>query len=173
MNRTIRPAALAGLLALLTAACGTRERDASPPPSSAGKGGGHGHTHVRGKLLIADAGEHHATLTAHLSPKGNELVIGFETVEDEPTPVAIAATSFKAYARRSKEGEPKELTFECASPRPKGERDGTCSHFVARAPWLTRDEVIDVTIPSLKVGGRTSRVQWKRFTAAKYASREE
>ena len=163
-------------VAVLVVGCGRggeREGDKGTG-SSATKAGGAGHVHERGKMLIADAGKHHALLTAHLSPKGNELDIFFETDEAKPAPVALAATSFTAFARRA-EGEVKELKFECApaAERPKGEKDGTCLHFVAKAPWLKRDEVIELTIPSLKIGSATSRVQWKGFTPAKYAHHED
>src|SRR5262249_50399551 len=85
------------------------------------------HTHERGKMLIADAGNYHALLTAHLSLKdGNELDIFFETAEEKnPTPVAIPLESFTAYAQTG-EGDLKELEFECAPARerPEGEKSG-------------------------------------------------
>src|SRR5262245_57903441 len=140
----MRVSASASLLAPLTAVAllvggcgrGGESEGAKGTASSATKGGEAGHVHERGKMLIADAGEHHALLTAHLSPKGNEVDIFFETDAERPAPVAIAASPFTAFARR-KDGEAKELKFECApaDERPKGEKEGTCSHFVAKAPW--------------------------------------
>jgi hypothetical protein len=163
------------LFALLASACvGGREKEADKNDSAAQPSTGSDHVHERGKMLIADAGKHHALLTAHLSPRGNELDIFFETDQHKPVPVAIAVASFKAFARRE-DGEVKELLFECApaSERPKGEKEGTCSHFVARAPWLKRSEILDLTIPSLKIGSGTFQVQWKGFTPSKYAHHEE
>src|SRR5262245_53794302 len=102
--RAMRPSPLALLLALsiLASACGSR-----PDPDPAGRDGRKGgsaeeeHPHVRGKLLLADAGRYHAALTAHLSPKGNKLLIFFETTdEDAAEPVALPLTSFKAYAQK-------------------------------------------------------------------------
>jgi hypothetical protein len=161
--------------AVLASACGGgREKEADADAGTTPQATESDHVHERGKMLIADAGKHHALLTAHLSPKGNELDIFFETDKKEPGPVAIPIASFKAFARRQS-GDVKELLFECApaSERPQGEKEGTCSHFVARAPWLKREEVLELTIPSLKIGGGTFQVQWKGFTPGKYAHHDE
>src|SRR5262249_14357241 len=124
----------------------------------------------RGKMLLTDAGEHHAALTAHLSPQGNELDIFFETADDNPTPVALPFTKLTAFARNIGEGEPRELTFEPApaDERPKGEKPGTCSHFVAKAPWMKPDDSLTVVL-NLELDGRRTRVTWNKFVPKKYA----
>lgn len=150
--------------------------DKPPPPAAddADKKGEAGHSHERGKMLLADAGEYHALLTAHLSPKGNELDLFFETTDDKPTPVAIPLTKLTAYARNIGEGEPRELTFEPApaDERPQGEKPGTCSHFVAKAPWMKPDDSLTVIL-NLELEGRRHRVPWNKFVPKKYAHHEE
>jgi hypothetical protein len=161
------------LLGLILMMCGCADK----PPPATGDGDKKveaGHSHERGKMLIADAGEYHALLTAHLSPKGNELDIFFETTDDAPKPVAIPLTRLTAFARNIGEGEPRELTFEPApaDERPKGEKEGTCSHFVAKAPWMKPDDSLTVIL-NLELGGRRHRVEWKPFIPKKYAHHEE
>jgi hypothetical protein len=90
-------------------------------------------------MLLADVGrKYHALLTAHLSSKdGNELDMFFETQDDKnPIPVAIPVESFKAQVRVGGQDQAKEVKFEPApkEERPKGEREGTCSHFIAKVP---------------------------------------
>jgi hypothetical protein len=162
-------------------------KDGGGPPTTGAKGGKeggkgdkgggkdgdnvHGHSHERAKSLLADAGEYHARLTAHLSSKGgNELDVFFETADEkDPKPVAIPMTSFTAQAR-TEGGELKELKFECApaDERPKGEKEGTCSHFVAKAPWMKPDETLYVRA-EIKLDGKGVTVRWKDFVPKKYA----
>jgi hypothetical protein len=133
-----------------------------------------GHSHERGKMLLADAGKHHALLTAHLSPKGNELDLFFETAEDKnPTPVALPLSSIKGFASRSEE-KPQELEFlpAPADERPKGEKPGAFSHFVAKAPWMKPTDKLTVTI-RLEIDGERHRVTWEDFVPQKYAHHEE
>jgi len=140
-----------------------------------GKKDGPGHSHERGKMLLADAGKYHALLTAHLSSKdGNELDIFFETADEKkPTPVAIPYESFTAQARTAG-GELKELKFECApaDERPKGEKKGTCSHFVAKAPWMKPDDTLYVAA-KIKLDGEEVTARWKDFNPKKYAHHED
>lgn len=134
-----------------------------------------GHSHERGKMLLADAGKHHALLTAHLSPKGNELDLFFETSEDKnPTPVALAVKSIKGFATRPGEEKPQELEFlpAPAEERPKGEKSDACSHFVAKAPWMKPTDALSVTI-RLEIDGERHRVTWDEFVPRKYAHHEE
>lgn len=156
----------------------SRDNSARTPPEgggpSAAKGGNHGHAHERGKMLIADAGKYHALLTAHLATEGNELDIFFETTDAEsPQPVAIPVESFTAQAT-SGEGEPKELTFACApaEERPQGEKPGTCSHFVAKAPWMKPTDTL-LVVAKLKLDGKAVTIRWKNFNPKKYAHHEE
>src|SRR5262249_2202765 len=133
----------------------------------------HGHSHERGKMLLADAGKHHALLTAHLSKKdGNELDVFFETDEKEPKPVALPVESFTAQARTARD-ELHELKFEPAPPeeRPRGEKPGTCSHFVAKAPWMKADDVLYVAAKA-QIDGADVTVRWKDFNPKKFAHHE-
>lgn len=137
--------------------------------------GDHGHSHERGKMKLADAGPHHALLTAHLSSKdGNELDVFFETADDKnPKPVAIADAPFAAQAQVNG-GEFKELKFEPApaDERPKDEKPGTASHFVAKAPWMKPTDTLYV-VAKPKVEGREVMVEWKDFNPKKFAHHEE
>jgi hypothetical protein len=149
----------------------------APGPTTATADNVHGHSHERGKMLLADAGtKHHALLTAHLSSKdGNELDIFFETADEKnPQPVALPMESFTAQARREADEEVHELKFECAPPdeRPKGEKPGTCSHFVAKAPWMKPGDNLYV-VAKVRVDGDDVTVRWKDFNPKKYAHHEE
>jgi hypothetical protein len=135
----------------------------------------HDHSHERGKMLLADAGKHHALLTAHLSPKGNELDLFFETSDaKDPKPVALPLTSIKAFANVAGSSEAKEIVFTPApvEERPKDEKAGTCSHFVAKTPWLKPTDEITVAVP-LELGGERFRVTWEKFNPKKYAHHED
>ncbi len=178
----VRVVRVAGSLVLalgLLAWAGCGSRDTGGPKEGEkgpGKDGGHGHSHERGKMLIADLGtKYHALLTAHLSAKeGNELDIYFETAdEDEPTPLALPLESFTAQARTA-DGELKDLDFRCApaSERPKGEKAGTCSHFVARAPWMKAGDRLYVVV-KVQVDGKELTARWKNFNPKKYAHHED
>lgn len=126
-------------------------------------------------MLIADAGKYHALLTAHLSPKGNELDIFFETTSSKnPKPVALPLPSFTAYAQRAGEDQRHELKFECApaEERPKDEKPGTCSHFVAKAEWMKPTDDLAVVF-HLELDGKRYRVIWENFIPKKYAHHEE
>lgn len=163
-----------GLVALLGIGCG--EKPAPPPESGEKKQAGETqHSHERGKMLLADVGsDYHALLTAHLSPKGNELDLFFETTDDKPTPVALSLTQLKGFARRAGEETQYELTFECApaSERPRGEKAGTCSHFVAKADWMKADDTLTVVL-FVELEGKRYRVPWNKFIPKKYAHHEE
>ena len=129
------------------------------------------HNHARGKMLLASDGTYNALLTAHLSAKdGNELDI---FVEDKNGPFALAAKTLTATARAAG-GEPRALTFECAPPneRPAAEAPDTCSHYVAKAPWVRVGQVLRVET-SLTVGERTVPMLWRDFEARKYAHHED
>ena len=134
-----------------------------------------GHSHERGKMLIADAGPYHALLTAHLSQKdGHELDLFFETTDTkDPKPVALPLEGFTAQVTAGG-GEPKELKFEPApaGERPKDEKPGTCSHFVAKAPWMKPDEPLYV-VAKVPVEGKSVTARWKDFLPKKYAHHED
>lgn len=160
--------ALVGMTAMALPSCGQPKA-----PSGAGHADD-GHSHERGKMLIADAGKYHALLTAHLSKEGNELDIFFETQDEKnPTPVAVPHESFEAEAKTA-DGEVKTLKFESApaDERPKGEKPGTCSHFVAKAPWLKPTDQLDVAF-KLTLDGKEVTVRWKDFNPKKYAHHED
>jgi hypothetical protein len=125
--------------------------------------------------MIVDAGNHHALLTAHLSPKGNELDLFFETPEStNPKPVALPLASIKAFVNREGDPDSKEVVFTPApaDERPAGEKAGTSSHFVAKAPWIQPTDKLTVAL-FLELDGERFRVTWKGFNPKKFAHHEE
>ena len=129
------------------------------------------HNHARGKMLMASDGSYNALLTAHLSAKdGNELDI---FVEDKDGPFALKAKTLEAVAQAG-EGEKRVVSFACApaDERPAHEADGTCSHYVAKTPWLRVGQMlrVDSTIP---VSDRGVAMTWRDFEARRYAHHEE
>lgn len=158
----------AGLLAAL--GCQEHRPGRSKPAEPAAAEEAPGHSHERGTMLLADAGNYHALLTAHLSREGHELDIFFETTDTKkPTPVAIPVEAFTAQVRDAA-GELREVRFECApaAERPAGEKAGTCSHFVAKVPWLKPAEPLYVVV-RLDLDGQETTVRWKDFLPQKYA----
>jgi hypothetical protein len=170
---TVRLVLIAGFM--FAAGCSTQS--AAPPPAEVTAHGSSrddpGHVHERGKMLLADAGQYHAALTAHLAKDGNELDVFFETADKDPQPVALAVKSFTATAKRA-DGKEFELAFAPAplSERPKDEPAGMCSHFVAKAPWLTADDVLTVTA-EVTIRGKLQAVTWKDFAVKKYTHHQE
>ncbi len=132
------------------------------------------HTHERGKMMLADAGPYHAALTAHLAKDGNELDVFIETDNDEPQPVALPLVQIIAKAKRSGDTQEYKLIFEPApaDERPKSETIGTCSHFVAKAPWMTRADMLTV-VAELEVKGKLRKVIWGEFSPLKFAHHDE
>jgi len=132
------------------------------------------HTHERGKMMLADAGPYHAALTAHLAKECNELDVFIETDDDEPIPVALPLAQIVAKAKRSGDTKEYKLIFEPAPPdeRPKSEAIGTCSHFVAKAPWMTRADVLTV-VAEIEVKGKVRKVIWGEFSPLKFAHHDE
>lgn len=134
-----------------------------------------GHSHERRNMLLADVGEkYHALLTAHLLSEGNELDIFFETQDEEPIAAAIPLESFTAFITVRGQQGTKEVKFEPAPPeeRPKGEKPGTCSHFVAKVPWMKATDVLTVVV-MLNLEDERYRVTWNKFDPKKYAHHEE
>lgn len=129
------------------------------------------HTHERGKMMLADAGPYHAALTAHLAKDGNELDVFIETDNDA---VALPLANIIAKAKRSGDTQEYKLIFEPAPPdeRPKGEAIGTCSHFVAKAPWMTRVDMLTV-VAEVEVKGKLRKVIWGEFSPLKFAHHDE
>lgn len=130
------------------------------------------HNHERGKMLLASDGSYNALLTSHLSAKdGNELDI---FVEDKDGPYALSAKTLTATARLAGESEKHEISFECApaDERPANEGAGTCSHYVAKVPWMasTANLRVDTSLP---IGSRSVPMVWHQFSAKKYAHHEE
>jgi len=143
----------------------------APPPAAPKQAHGHthnasDHNHDRGQMMIASDGWVDALLTAHLSSKeGNELDI---FVENKAKPLALGTT--KLTAKAVVKGEMKTLEFECAplDERPKDEPAGTCSHFVARAGWMTAEDMLKVEAALPLRTGETPYV-WRGFNPKKYA----
>lgn len=125
-------------------------------------------------MLIADAGDYHFLLTAHLAKSGNELDIFVETpVSKDPQPVALPLKSFTAQATVG-DGEAQTLTFEPAPPeeRPAGEGDDKCSHFVAKAGWMKPDDTLYV-VARITVDGKELTARWENFLPSKFAHHHE
>jgi hypothetical protein len=142
------------VLIFLALGCQNRAHD----PSS--------HNHDRGQMMIASNGAVDALLTSHLSSKsGHELDV---FVEKDGSPLALGITKLEAKARMG-EAE-KRVAFDCApiDERPANEPSGTCSHFVARVPWMDPASSLEVatTLP-LKSGDVTYR--WRSFDPMRYA----
>lgn len=141
----------------------------APTPKAASHTPGD-HNHDRGQMMIASDGFIDALLTAHLSSKtGNELDV---FVEKAGAPLALTTTELRAQAEVS--GAQKELTFECAprEERPADEREGTCSHFVARAGWMRpgQDVRVETMLPLRR--GDIAYV-WRSFEPMRYAHHVE
>ncbi len=101
---------------------------------------------------------------------GNELDV---FVEDKDGPFALNAKTLEATAR-SAAGETRTLSFRCApaNERPAAEIDGTCSRYVAKAPWITVGQPLRVET-SLPVTPRAVAMVWRDFEPRKYAHHEE
>jgi len=161
------------VLTMMTGCQGQKDVGLEPKPGAAKDAAVH--SHERGKMLIADCGPYHALLTAHLSQKdGNELDIFFETQDAKsPRPVALTLESFTAQVTVDG-GEPKELRFDPApaTERPAGEKSGTCSHFVAKAPWMKSTDSLYV-VAKLAIDGNPQTVRWADFNPKKFAHHED
>lgn len=150
--------------------CGSESPPANPKPQPTVEDD-HVHEHERGKMMLADVSQYHVGLTAHLSAKeGNELDVFFETQDKEPKPVAVPLDKFTARVSRDGDDKIHELTFEPApaSERPKDEKAGTCSHFVAKAPWMKPEDVLVVSA-EVELDGKKRTMRWKNFNPKKFA----
>jgi hypothetical protein len=173
MTATPRLVAAALLLAGLTAAgCSDPPAPPAAPPTPKGEEDDDSHDHHPDKLF-AHAGKYHLWLRARLSAKaGHELEVFVETIKP-PKAAALPVAKFTATAKRDGDEKEYELTFE---PTPAAGRPddppGTCSHFVAKAPWLTPDDVLMVSA-EVEVDGVVRRPKWRKFVPSKYAHRVE
>ncbi|QJW93017.1 hypothetical protein [Frigoriglobus tundricola] len=145
----------------------------APNPPATFQSESHGHSHEGGNWLLEDAGRYHAALSAHLSSKeGNELDVKFETVDTPPKPVPLPLESFRATAKTA-DGKEHVLEF---TPAPKEERkgdsDGKCSHFSAKAGWMKPEDTLVVTT-TVPIDGKERTITWKDFNPKKYAHHEE
>jgi hypothetical protein len=164
MSRALAAVALAGFLAAV--GCSNK----SGTTTSGQSGGGHDHDHDRAGMMLEEAGPYHAGLTAHLSEKdGNELDMVFETVEKNPKPLPLPLTEIVAKAKR--EGDPKdyELKFVPAEKdERKGDPEGKCSRFTAKAPWMKPDDKLTVTA-TVEIEKKPRDLVWKGFVPKKFA----
>ena len=168
---TIRLVAFLGLSMSLLAGCS----DSTAPTVAVQKEDDHDHDHDRDKMLIAHLGKHHACLTAHLSSKdGNELDVFVETIDKAAQPVALPLPRLVGKAKYASDGKEQEVIFEPApaNERPKDEVAGTCSHYVAKAPWMKADDIFTLTIEA-ELDGRIRKATWKSFNPKKYAHHED
>ena len=119
---------------------------------------------------VQHAGPYHAKLTSHLSEKeGNELDLHFETVGLTPKPIALALEKIAAKAKRAGDDKEYDLTFEPApaDERPKDEKPGTCSHYVAKAPFMKSTDILTVTM-KIVIREKERTVEWKDFEVKKF-----
>ncbi len=165
-------------LTLLAAAAGCGGQTSSSAPTArdpAAPDTRDGHSHEKGKMLIADFGPYHALLTAHLSKNGHELDVFVESAGAAPHPVALPVEVLAGSVQiRRTDGTVREVEFRSApaDERPLGEAGGTCSHFVAKVPWLEPDTehrvIVEVEVEGKKLTGR-----WNSFVPRKYAHHED
>ena len=167
----IRP--LGPFLALALAGCSSSSSTA-PSIRSAPVEQEHGHSHERDKIMIADAGPIHAALTAHLAKDGNELDIFLESADRDAKPHALPLARIVAKVERAGDATEHLLTFEPApaDERPKGEPDGKCSHFVAKAGWMKREDILSVAV-EIEVDGKKRAVVWTDFVPSKFAHHDD
>lgn len=127
------------------------------------------HDNARDKMMISDAGIYRALLNAHLSTSGNKLEVHFETATDNPTPKAPGMVGFTATAQVVTDGGKEHvLSFFCA---PTEEKE-SCSHFVASAPWMQKNDMMAITA---KFGLSKDKIhlQWQHFVPQQYAQPRE
>jgi hypothetical protein len=146
----------------------------TPPPTVATAKSGdedeHGHEHAKEHMMEAHAGKYHLWLTAHLSKTdGNELDVIVETgTHEEPKPGPIPVAKFTAKAKRVSDDKEFELTFEPApAEERKGDPPGAYSRFVAKAPWMTAEDVLTVS-GQIELDGKMRRPTWRTFEVKKY-----
>lgn len=172
MPASIRDAWLSGLVlsTLVVAACAmpsTAPSTTSAPPAHAHVPGDH--NHAKGKMPMATDGTYDALLTAHLSAKdGNEPDI---FVENKDGPFALRAITMEATARGAASQHTASFACTPANERPAGETSGTCSHFVAKAPWLRVGELLRVE--AMLPADKPVLMTWRDFEARTYAHHEE
>ena len=124
---------------------------------------------------VEHAGPYHAKLTSHLSAKeGNELDIHFENVGSNAKPKALPLEKITAKAKRKGDDKEYDLTFEPApaDERPKDEPAGTCSHFVAKAPFMKDADTITVTM-KVVIREKERTVTWENFDVKKFSHKHE
>jgi hypothetical protein len=173
---------LPALAAALVLGCESKPANSTRPPQAKGS---HTHPdgskhddhddddeHVRGKMKIEHAGPYHAALTVHLSPQGNELDLFFETVSKEPKPVALSVKEILATVTRKADNKPVEVKFLPADPkeRPKDEKEGTCSHFVAKAPFVQESDILTVTY-KVVIRDKERIVTYEDFEVKKFSEK--
>ena len=153
--------------------CGCFNDPKSAPTAFKSDSHDHDHAHERDHKLIEDAGRYHAALTAHLSQKdGNELDLFFETISKTPKPQALPLSKFTAVARTAT-GQEHKLEFEPApAEERKGDPEGKCSHFIAKAAWMKPEDVLAVTT-TVPIDGKPTLIEWKNFGVKKYAHHAE
>lgn len=161
---------LAFVLVGLSVIAGCSQPSTPPKTAHAHTHNASDHNHDRGQMMIASDGLVDALLTAHLSSKsGNELDV---FVEKSGSPLALTTTELSASVDVA--GERKTLAFECApaDERPTDEREGTCSHFVARAEWMRPGQAIRVETELPLRRGDIAYV-WRGFEPVRYAHHVE
>ncbi len=173
MNRYFSMLALGLVMAIGFTGCA--DKPVAPTEFKSKPKDEHDHTdHDRGTTMLEDATlpggkKCHAGLTAHISKEhGNELDVSFETFDKEPKPVTLPE-NVKLTARVTRDGD--EMAYELIfAPTEKDERktdkDGECSRFAAKAPWMKLDDKITVT---LSIEGAPQPTVWVDFNPKKYS----
>ncbi len=173
---TLLETRMASLLLAAAIGCGGPANPTVPPTGTAPTATEPAtHSHERGKMSLADFGPHHALLTAHLSKAGHELDLFVESADAAARPLALPLAAIAATVQvRKADGEVRRVEFTPApaGERPPGEAAGTCSHFVAKVPWLDPDAehrvIVEAVIGSEKVSAR-----WNGFVPRKFAHHED
>jgi hypothetical protein len=139
--------------------------DAPPPPPTKAEEPDDESGHDRDNMMTIHIFKRHAWLTARLSSKqGNALELFSERPLPHPT--------IKAEARRT-DGKKFDLVFEMAPAveRPK-DAAGQCTHYVAKAPWMTPDDDLTV-VADIEVGGQVKKARWDEFIPKNFAHKKE
>ena len=156
------------------AGCNSRDKEKNPATIPSAAKHDHEHDGHDDEDNVAHAGPYHVKLTAHLSEKeGNELDLRFETTAEKP--YAVSTEKILAKAKRAGDDKEYDLTFTPApaDERQKDEATGTCSHFVAKAPFMKETDLLTVTF-KVVIRDRERSVAWEKpFDVKKFSHKHE
>ncbi len=179
MLRTLRLLALPLVLGVVIGLAGCDNSAENPAPPPAATGG----TPPNGTAPAAKDAEHGHKPTAHggiIVPIGRDNyhgeavfekdgVIRFFTLgQDEAKVVEVEAEPLTAYAKADGDTEAVQFVFK-AEPQP-GDSSGKTSQFVGKLPRDLWGKKVEVTIPTVRIGGERFRVG---FSSAPVAAHPE